>query len=66
MPVISLIASVAWMHADHARQHAEHAAFGAARHQAGRRRLRDRGSGSTGPSFVANTDACPSKRKMLP
>ena len=26
-------------HADDARQHAEHAAFGAARHEAGRRRL---------------------------
>ena len=66
MPRSSLIASVAWMMPISPGQHAQHAALGAARHQSRRRRLADRGSGSTGRRSVANTDAWPSKRKMLP
>ena len=52
--------------ADDARQHAQHAAFGAARAPVRAAAARDTGSDSTGRPWYAKTVACPSKRKIEP
>ena len=59
------MASMAWMRADDAGQHAEHAGLGAARRQLGGRRLGDHVAVGRAVLRVEHGDL-PSKRKIEP